>query len=130
MLKIKKFHDRVRHLINASKELLPDETIDFYEYRGMSEDKIKDIVKDWRSLPENSEKYKKFESAIVYQTALLLYPSIRNQSIKVKQITGGKVEYFEPEKLQNQIQDMLDKLLSDLSKEYSTSISYFRLSNI
>ncbi|MDE6476842.1 MAG: hypothetical protein K2L48_01380 [Mycoplasmoidaceae bacterium] len=130
MLKIKKFHDRVRHLINASKELLPDETIDFYEYRGMAEDKIKDIVKDWRSLPENSEKYKKFESAIVYQTALLLYPSIRNQSIKVKQITGGKVEYFEPEKLQNQIQDMLDKLLSDLSKEYSTSISYFRLSNI
>ena len=130
MLKIKKFHDRVRHLINASKELLPDETIDFYEYRGMSEDKIKDIVKDWRSLPENSEKYKKFESAIVYQTALLLYPSIRNQSIKVKQITGGKVEYFEPEKLQNQIQDMLDKLLSDLSKEYSTRISYYRLSNI
>ncbi len=130
MLKIKKFHDRVRHLINASKELLPDEIIDFYEYRGMAEDKIKDIVKDWRSLPENSEKYKKFESAIVYQTALLLYPSIRNQSIKVKQITGGKVEYFEPEKLQNQIQDMLDKLLSDLSKEYSTSISYFRLSNI
>lgn len=130
MLKIKDFHNRVRHLINASNESLPNETIDFYEYHGMAENKIKSIVKDWRTFPENSEKYKKFESAIVYQTALLLYPSIKNQSIKVKQITGGKVEYFEPEKLQNQIQDILDKLLSDLDKEYHTNTLHFKLSNI
>lgn len=130
MVKIKNFYDRVRSLISASSEALPNEIIDFYEYRGMAESKIKGIIKDWRSFPENSEKQKKFESAIIYQTALLLYPSAKNQSIKVKQITGGKIEYFEPEKLQNQIQDMLDKLLCDLDENYNTSTLHFKLSNL
>lgn len=87
------FYDRVRALLSADSVSLSDEIIDFPENAPLAEKMIKRRVVDWEVLPEEKEGV--FESAVVCQTAIVMYGVTSANEYKVAQTQSLKVEYAE-----------------------------------
>lgn len=112
---IASFYDRVRGLIGASANDLPDDFLDLYERAPSSERHLLQKVGILEEIPE--EKLPILESCVVYQTAIDTY-SVFNRSggMKVKQTQNLKVEYFESTENENLV-DLLIARLADLIDE-------------
>lgn len=95
VIAITDFENRVRSLLGVTSESIENETIGYYEYRGISELTIKNAVTDWESFytNENTEKQNIFESCIVIKTAMSVATAIQGGLIKLMQTTAAKVEY-------------------------------------
>lgn len=87
------FYHRVRSLLMVNETSLPDSIIDFPENAPLSESIIKSMIPDWKSLPD--EKKGVFESAVVCQTAIVMYGVTSANEYKVAQTQSLKVEYAE-----------------------------------
>ncbi len=87
------FYHRVRSLLMVNETSLPDSIIDFPENAPLSESIIKSMIPDWESLPD--EKKGVFESAVVCQTAIVMYGVTSANEYKVAQTQSLKVEYAE-----------------------------------
>lgn len=118
-LEITDFHNRVRMALGAASEVtLPDEYIDFPEKAPFAESVIKSRVPKWQELSD--EKFKIFESAIVYQTAVLFQSLVASKYVKKKQIPTITLEYSE--KMDFDINgmsllDLIEWLISQLDDE-------------
>lgn len=97
IITINDFENRVRSLLGITSESISNETIGYYEYRGISELAIKNIITDWESLYVNkdTEKQNIFESCIVIKTAMSVATAIQGGLIKLMQTTNAKVEYMD-----------------------------------
>lgn len=87
------FYHRVRSLLMENEESLPDHVIDFPENAPLSENMIKSMIPDWEVLPD--EKRTVFESAVVCQTAIVMYGVTSGNEYKIAQTQSLKVEYAE-----------------------------------
>lgn len=121
------FYDRVRAILNIDESALSNEIIDYPEFSKQAEMMVKDKIKDWESFQSESLELLSFESAIIYQTAILLYPQVRIEN-KVEQTTNAKIERFEPENRMNELKDMLDFYYSKLIVDYGKPHKIFELS--
>lgn len=106
------FYDRVRSLLEVDKEDLSNATIDFPENAPLAESMIKRKVKNWEELPE--EKQDTFETAIVFQTAIVVMPIHRGDRFKVAQAQALKIEYKDNDLM---ISDILSQYLEELLTE-------------
>lgn len=91
---IPNFYNRVRlSLGDVTEIVISDNEIDSPEKAPFSELLIKSRVPNWQNL--SKEKFKMFESAIVYQTAAFFQNIVSNKHIKKKQIPTITLEYAE-----------------------------------
>lgn len=87
------FYDRVRSLLMVNETSLPDNVIDFPENAQLSESIVKSMIPEWESLPDSKKEV--FESAVVCQTAIVMYGVTSGNAYKVAQTQSLKVEYAE-----------------------------------
>ena len=107
------FYDRVRALLSADSVSLSDEIIDFPENAPLAEKMIKRRVVDWEVLPEEKEGV--FESAVVCQTAIVMYGVTSANEYKIAQTQSLKIEYAETDiSLLDVLSNRLDEILSEL----------------
>lgn len=122
------FCSRVRTLIGVSESEITDDTINSFEFSGMAKKYIDDLVtKTDLTADEMTLK----ESCYVYQTALYLLPTLKSNSIKVKQTTNAKIEYTGDTKeyLIETIKDRLCQCLILLDVSFSKNINKLSISN-
>lgn len=93
-LRINSLEDRVRRVLCAGKDDLPDSLIQQYEYAGAAEEQMKARFPQWRTF--SAEKEKVFEVCVVYRTAELLLPvcEFSADNIKSEKTTHTSTEYF------------------------------------
>lgn len=128
---IMNFYDRVRSCLNTTSDVISDDVIAYPEYSGYAEVVVKGRVKDWEELTEGNKAM--FESCVVFQTAIYLYPQISQFFIKTEQTTHAKREYRESniDMLIISLKDRLDEMISELSSNNSSSsgLTFFTVSN-
>lgn len=116
---IQDFHNRVRMALGAvSETTLPDEYIDYPEKAPFAESTIKSRIPMWAELDD--EKFKIFESIIVYQTASLFQSIVSNKYITKKQIPTITLEYSDSVNFDingMSLRDLIDLLVSELNGE-------------
>lgn len=114
---IPNFYDRVRMALRAvSSTTLPDEYIDYQEKAPFAESLIKSRVPLWKELDD--DKFKVFESIVVYQTAALFQSFVLSKAVKKKQIPTITLEYsestnFDIDRLT--LSDIIDYLVAELN---------------
>lgn len=125
------FYNRVRMALNAvSETTLPDNYIDFPEKAPFAEMTIKSRVPNWKELSE--EKFKIFESLIVYQTAVLFQSIVSSKYVKKKQIPTITLEYSEKVNFDindMSLQDLIESLLGMLIEDYSSTFIGFKVTS-
>lgn len=106
------YAERVRALLHAEKELVPDSMINSYDFSEIAEIAIKSSVPMWEEILAGADdnKIQMLCSALVYQTAIYLFPEAQKVAVKIQQTTHAKVEYFE-----NGADMLIDSLLEKLS---------------
>lgn len=114
---IENFYERVRMALGAvSQTTLPDEYIDYPEKAPFAELTIKSRVPLWNELSD--EKFKLFESIVVYQTASLFQSVVSNKYVKKKQIPTITLEYSESLNFDingMSLSDLIDYLVGELN---------------
>lgn len=128
---IEDFYNRVRMALNAvSETTLPNNYIDFPEKAPFAEMTIKSRVPNWKELSE--EKFKIFESLIVYQTAILFQSIVSSKYVKKKQIPTITLEYSEKVNFDinnMSLKDLIDSLLGMLIEDYSSTFIGFKVTS-
>lgn len=126
---IEDFYNRVRMALGkASEATVSDADIDVYEKAPFAEILIKSRVPKWQELEE--EKFKIFESAIVYQTACFFQSIVTSKHISKKQIPTITIEYndsidFDIDGLD--LGSLVDLLVSQLNGETGSNFIGFRV---
>ena len=116
---IENFYDRVRMALGSVTEtVVSNEEIDYPEKAPFAELSIKSRIPSWKELSE--EKFKMFESAIVYQTASLFQGVVSTKRITKKQIPTITLEYSSAVDFSvngMSISDLVDYLVSVINGE-------------
>ena len=102
----------------VSEATLPDEFLDYPEKAPFAEMTVKARVPLWKELTE--DKFKIFESIVVYQTASLFQSIVSNKYVKKKQIPTITLEYGESANFDingMSLADLIDWLISELNGE-------------
>lgn len=131
---INDFYNRVRSLISADQSKVTDEIIGYYENAPTSENYIRELVNKVIQDIENEviyDEYKRpiYESCIILKTAINIYPTFKQNQVKVMQTTNAKIEYNEAS---GDIESYLYSRLNELLKIFGIETdggTFFMLSN-
>ena len=117
------YAERVRTVLHAEKELISDSVITSYDFSEVAEIAIKSAVPMWEEILSGTDdsKIQMLCSALVYQTAIYLFPEAQKAAVKIQQTTHAKVEYFEnsADVLMESLSEKLSLLLLMLNGERS-----------
>lgn len=121
------FEEQVRAALGSDETLLPDEIIGMPLYKGKALRYMREIL-----LPDTLEagQMERWQTAVVYKTALLLLPYFRAQWKKIRQAPGLKEENFEINwtALEKQLQGGLDEETAALTGG-GVRFSFFAITN-
>lgn len=120
-IEIENFHDRVRACLHTDSSTISDAVINYPEYSDYAEKTVKSIVTDWESL--TGDDLTLFESCVIWQTAIFLWPLASGANIKVDQTTHAKQEYFQSDykMILQSLKDRLYESFALLSEEYAVA---------
>ncbi len=123
---ISDFYERVRGLLNDTS--VTDSKMDAFEKAPTAERVIKTLVPTWESFDTSGEKFKIFESCIVYQTAIYFENYVMQRQVKKRETPSINIEYSTSSTKQGNIlslKDMLESLLTELSDTTTSRFNAF-----
>lgn len=109
----------------AAGDYLPDEMFDWPIYSSAVIAELDKIIPGIKSIPADDERRPAADRAIIYTTAIKLFPFYQQQIMKSEQTPAAKTERFEIDwnALLTGLQAALDDALGELDPEYLESVS-------